>query len=150
MEKGHATSHHVNGSDRPSTRTYKEHLLTIQELQEKLELPEIDIQRGLTSEEAAARLKRYGPNELTKQAAISEWLRLLKKFADPFMVLLEIASLLSFILYGIKTENRSNLYVAIVLIAIICLTCTMSYYQEGQAEKLMKTFESMMPTHALV
>jgi magnesium-transporting ATPase (P-type) len=63
-------------------------------------------------------------------------------------VLLQIASVLCFVLYALQTAQNfptavamQNLYVAIVLIVVVCLTCYLSYVQEGQSAKAMDAFK---------
>jgi hypothetical protein len=65
------------------------------------------------------------------------------------MLLLECASLLSFVLFSIApSDNRSDLYVALVLLAIVALTCSLGFYQEGQSVRLMSSFTRLMPGEA--
>jgi magnesium-transporting ATPase (P-type) len=47
-----------------------------------------DANAGLTSEEAASRLARHGPNRLDAKAAVPAWRRLLAQFTDPLIYLL--------------------------------------------------------------
>ena len=133
---------------------YMEHDWSLADLQAKLDihldLTNLEKSPGLTYQEAQRRLEQYGPNQLTPPLTKPDWLRFIEKFLDPFMLLLELAAVLSFILYAIQPQNRSNLYVASVLIFIITLTCFMAYYQEGQSLKLMSSFESMMSDEAMV
>jgi magnesium-transporting ATPase (P-type) len=44
-----------------------------------------DIERGLTSAEAAVRLERGGPNELDAAAVVPTWKKLLAQFEDPLI-----------------------------------------------------------------
>jgi magnesium-transporting ATPase (P-type) len=54
-----------------------------------------DVRRGLTFAEAAARLGRYGPNELEPEAAVPAWRKLLSQFANPLVYLLLAAVVVS-------------------------------------------------------
>ena len=47
-----------------------------------------DVRKGLSSGEAAARLGRFGPNQLEATAAVPAWRKLLAQFADPLIYLL--------------------------------------------------------------
>jgi magnesium-transporting ATPase (P-type) len=49
---------------------------------------DVDIRVGLTSAEAAARLVRYGPNQVNAADALPAWRKLLAQFADPLIYLL--------------------------------------------------------------
>lgn len=71
------------------------------------------------------------------------YIKLLMKFFDPFMILLELAAVLCFVLYGTNKNdpnNSVNLWIALVLVAVVILTSCLSYYQEGQSAKVMNSF----------
>ena len=51
-----------------------------------------DGQRGLTEEEARARLERYGRNELAAEKPVPAWRRFLAQFQDVLVVLLLVAT----------------------------------------------------------
>lgn len=144
-----------------STRTevdesqiYQEHACSLFQLQARLDIilddKNVEKSPGLTTQEATMRLDMYGRNALTPPPSKSDMRRLLEKFIDPFMVLLELAAVLSYVLYAVPPHGISNLYVAVVLTVIILLTCVLSYYQEGQSVKLMSSFASLMSPTAQV
>ncbi len=54
-----------------------------------------DAQDGLSSDEAAARLRRIGPNRLEAARTIPAWRKLLAQFADPLVYLLLAAIVVS-------------------------------------------------------
>lgn len=54
-----------------------------------------DLEAGLTNSEAAARLKRIGPNRLDPTARVPAWRKLLAQFADPLVYLLLVAVAIS-------------------------------------------------------
>ena len=149
----------TDASDAAANAPYEEHAWGWSELQERLCIT-LDVARpehspGLTPAEARARLALHGPNELSPPPTKPEWLRFVEKFLDPFMLLLELAALLSFIMFAIKSSTdgaaaRGNLYVGAVLVFIILLTCFMAFYQEGQSAKLMHSFQGMLSSEARV
>ena len=97
------------------------------------------------------RLATNGPNALTPPPVTPWYIKLLMKFLDPFMLLLELAAVLSLALYLARPrEQRSSLYVAVVLLAIIVLTSLLAYYQEGQSARVMGAFQGMMSAEAMV
>lgn len=131
-----AGQHQRSGSDdgvAESQHEYREHAWGLKELQVRLgiALNDSDPRKssGLSSSEARARVLVYGKNQLTPPPTKPDWQRLLEKFLDPFMLLLEAAALLSFILYATPPHVVANLYVGVVLAATITLTCLMAYYQ---------------------
>lgn len=84
--------------------------------------------KGLSSEKAQQLLAKYGPNELTPPKQQSEIVRFLRQFLNLFMVLLNVAALLSIVLYAYDASDGSadivNLYLAIILIIAVIITCT--------------------------
>lgn len=100
-----------------------EHRLSLAELaaalQTSLDLADPRNSRGLTAAEAARRLAANGPNELTPPKELPEILKFLHHFTNMFMVMLMVAGALSFLAYGLDTEEPLNLYLGIVLFAIV-------------------------------
>ena len=43
-----------------------------------------------------------------------------------------------------------NLYLGIVLAAVVCVTGVFSYYQESKSAKIMESFKNLVPQKALV
>ena len=54
-----------------------------------------DIARGLSDEQAHARLDQYGRNELTAEQRVSGWRRFLEQFQDVLVILLLVATVIS-------------------------------------------------------
>src|SRR6202043_1236903 len=77
-----------------------------------IELPRLDVYaaldsspRGLTHDEAAARLVRCGPNELPRARRRPIIFRFFAQFTDLFAVVLIVASAITFLAYGIQTPH---------------------------------------------
>src|SRR5690606_4111259 len=60
---------------------------------------------GLDDEEARKRLARYGRNELTARKPIPAWRKFLAQFQDVLVILLLIATAISFALWLIERES---------------------------------------------
>src|SRR5688500_4494869 len=54
-----------------------------------------DARRGLSGQEARARLERYGPNELQAERPVPAWRRFLTQFQDALVILLLGATAIS-------------------------------------------------------
>lgn len=70
-------------------------------------------------------------------------------------MLLWIGAILCFLAYGIlaATEEElenDNLYLGVVLSAVVIITGCFSYYQEAKSSKIMESFKNMVPQQALV
>jgi sodium/potassium-transporting ATPase subunit alpha len=72
---------------------------------------------------------------------------------QPFSCLLWIAALLCIILYASDPGAQgasSNLYLAIVLVAIILLTGYITFQQTSKSEALMDSFKNFLPQQCVV
>jgi len=74
------------------------------------------------------------------------WLKFLLQFANFFALLLLGGGVLCFVGYSIDNEkDQTNLYLGVVLFAVVIITATFSYLQEAKSEKIMEGFKSMIP-----
>ena len=69
-------------------------------------------------------------------------------------MLLWLGAILCFIAYGIQATTfeeppDDNLYLGIVLTAVVVITGCFSYYQESKSSKIMESFKNMVPQYAL-
>lgn len=69
--------------------------------------------------------------------------------------MLWIGAILCFIAYSIQATtsdepNDDNLYLGIVLAAVVIVTGIFSYYQESKSSKIMESFKNMVPQFATV
>ncbi|KAM7534854.1 hypothetical protein Aperf_G00000107226 [Anoplocephala perfoliata] len=110
---------------------------------------------GLTSEQAKTRLERDGPNALTPPKTTPEWVKFCKNMFGGFSILLWIGAILCFIAHSIVSSvqedpTNDNLYLGIVLAAVVIITGCFSYYQESKSSKIMESFAKMVPQYAVV
>src|SRR3954471_18417080 len=62
--------------------------------------------RGLTGDEAAQRLARYGPNRFTEAKAESRWHAFLRQYRDPMQIVLLAAGVIS--IYPVKQQKKGT------------------------------------------
>ncbi|MCJ8744995.1 hypothetical protein PDJAM_G00125210 [Pangasius djambal] len=129
-----------------------DHKLSLEELSARYE---VDLFKGLTHKRALELLARDGPNVLTPPPTIPEWVKFCKQLFGGFSILLWIGALLCFLAYGIQfaTEEEpanDNLYLGVVLAAVVIITGCFSYYQEAKSSRIMDSFKNMVPQQALV
>jgi len=113
-----------------------------------------DITKGLTSSQAESNFAQYGPNALTPPKTTPEWVKFCKNLFSGFAMLLWIGAILCFIAYTIQATNYEeppddNLYLGVVLTAVVVVTGVFSYYQESKSAKIMDSFKNMVPQYAL-
>src|SRR5688500_8245577 len=64
-----------------------------------------DPQRGLSGQDASARLRQYGPNELETEKPVPAWRRFLARFQDVLIILLLVATAISFGLWVYERDT---------------------------------------------
>jgi potassium/sodium efflux P-type ATPase len=101
-----------------------------------------DARRGLTATEAAARLARYGPNELEPEAAVPAWRKFLAQFVDPLIYLLFAAVAISLVAWIFEGADGIP-YEAIVILVIVILNAVLGYVQEARAEQAVAALQKM-------
>ncbi|XP_029434451.1 sodium/potassium-transporting ATPase subunit alpha-1 [Rhinatrema bivittatum] len=132
--------------------TLEDHKLSLDELYRKFGT---DLNRGLTTARAAEILARDGPNALTPPPTTPEWVKFCRQLFGGFSMLLWIGAILCFLAYGIQAATEEeplndNLYLGVVLAAVVIITGCFSYYQEAKSSKIMESFKNMVPQQALV
>ncbi len=90
---------------------------------------------GLTSDEAALRLKQHGPNALPHDAGPGVLKIFLRQFANLMVVILLIAAAVSYFLGDIKD--------VIIILVIAILNAVLGTYQEYRAEQALAALSAM-------
>ena len=108
-----------------------------------------DVRRGLTDDDARARLERYGRNELTAEPPVPAWRRFLAQFQDVLVVLLLIATAISAGLW-VYERDAALPYEAIAILAVVLLNAVMGYVQESRAESAVAALRAMSADDATV
>merc|ERR1712088_1241313 len=113
------------------------------------------VENGLTDELVQAGIKEHGPNALTPPPTVPEWVKFCKCLFSGFAMLLWLGAILCFVAYGIQASAYEeppddNLYLGIVLSAVVTVTGIFSYYQESKSAKIMEGFKNLVPQFALV
>ena len=109
---------------------------------------------GLTSSQARAGNEKHGPNALTPPPTTPEWVKFCQALFGGFAMLLWLGAVLCFIAYSIQATTMEqppddNLYLGIVLTAVVVITGIFSYYQESKSSAIMESFKNMVPQYAL-
>jgi Ca2+-transporting ATPase len=120
-----------------------------QSVQDVLARLAADPQRGLSRQDAAERLERYGANELASEKPEPEWRKFLDQFTDVLVILLLIATAISAALWFYERET-SLPYEALAIFAVVILNALMGYVQQSRAEKALAALNRMSSAHANV
>ena len=97
---------------------------------------------GLTSEEVAARQKKYGPNELQEGQKKSVLRIFLEQFADFLVIILIIAAVIS--------AFTGDLESTIVILAVITMNAVLGTVQTVKAESSLDSLKQMSAPYAKV
>ena len=109
----------------------------------------INPERGHTAASAKAMIEKHGPNALTPPPTTPEWVKFLQALFGGFAMLLWLGAVLCFVAYTIQATTMEqppddNLYLGIVLTAVVVITGIFSYYQESKSSKIMESFKNMV------
>jgi len=120
------------------------HLLSLEQVASKYET---NFENGLTTDAHAVLLARYGPNALSPKKTTPSWLLLLKEmFHGMFQAMLWAGSALCFMAYGIDpARDPTNLYLGVVLAAVVALTGVFAWYQDSSSAAIMEGFKKFLP-----
>ncbi|MDO8530956.1 MAG: HAD-IC family P-type ATPase [Dehalococcoidia bacterium] len=98
--------------------------------------------RGLSRQEAAARLVRYGPNIIRRGGGVNPWAILFHQFASPLIYILLVA-------LGV-TLAIEHWVDSIVIGAVVVLNAVIGFTQEFRAENAMQALLALVSPRARV
>jgi P-type Ca2+ transporter type 2C len=99
-------------------------------------------EKGLTEQEAKARLDEHGLNELIVQKPTSILQLIIHQFSDFMIIVLILAAIIS----GIIGDITDTL----IILLIVLLNALLGFIQEYRAEKAMQALKKMAASHATV
>ena len=111
--------------------------LTAAETAERLQT---SLKTGLTPTEALSRLHDQGPNELPHDEPEPLWLRFLKQFKEPLILLLLCSAGASVVL-----GNKDD---AISIAVAVTIVVSVGFIQEYRSEKSIEALSNLVPNHA--
>ncbi|CAM1506932.1 Fc.00g065730.m01.CDS01 [Cosmosporella sp. VM-42] len=95
---------------------------------------------GLTPTEALTRLGEHGPNEIPHDPPEPLWLRFVKQFQEPLIVLLLVSAGTSMLL--------GNMDDAVSITVAVTIVVTVGFVQEYRSEKSIEALNHLVPNHA--
>lgn len=100
------------------------------------------IKRGLTSAEAEARLAKDGYNESDRKQKRGFLRKFFAQFADLMIIILLVASALSFGM-ALYTGDKADLLEPVIIIVIVLANATLGTVQEYRAERSLETLKKL-------
>jgi len=127
------------------------HKVTVDELCKRWKT---NVENGLTDAQHLKGLAEHGPNALTPPPTTPEWVKFCRCLFSGFSLLLWLGATLCFLAYGIQASAYEeppddNLYLGVVLSAVVTVTGIFSYYQESKSAKIMEGFKNLVPQYAV-
>lgn len=98
------------------------------------------VPEGLTSDEASKRLQKYGKNELAKPKGKSLIRRFLEQLADPMIIILLVAAVVSGITAAYANESFADVF---IILFVVVINAVLGVYQESKAEKAIEALQKM-------
>lgn len=97
---------------------------------------------GLSKTEAAARLKKYGPNSFEQTRSLSDAEAFLHQFLNPLVLVLLISAVLSYFL----GEVKGGIIISTLVLFSVCL----QFYHERRSMKAAAALKQSVSVHATV
>ena len=119
--------------------TQETHCLCIEDVSQQLQT---HLEKGLSREEAGARLEKYGPNELMEKPRPGFLALLLNQFNNFLVIVLIIAAVVSLLLGEVVD--------AVAILVIVVLNAIVGVVQESKAEAALAALKKMASPNAQV
>jgi len=108
---------------------------------------------GLTEEEAAARLERFGPNQVAREKKQSWLNRLYVAARNPLVILLTVLAIATFFSYWHDPPQQrdiSQFYAGVLMFAMVALGMSLRFVQETRADTAAAKLKAMISVTASV
>uniref|UniRef100_A0A7R9U5E7 Cation-transporting P-type ATPase N-terminal domain-containing protein n=1 Tax=Pinguiococcus pyrenoidosus TaxID=172671 RepID=A0A7R9U5E7_9STRA len=126
--------------------TIVEHRMELDELYQKLNA---NPTTGHTEEFAQQRLHEDGKNKLTPPPSTPWYVKLFVELFSLFPSLLWAGGILCMIAFALRAE-LDNLYLGVVLFAVVVITGLFSFYQNQKSDNMMAAFKNLLPPQVKV
>uniref|UniRef100_UPI0027DBF94C HAD-IC family P-type ATPase n=1 Tax=uncultured Parolsenella sp. TaxID=2083008 RepID=UPI0027DBF94C len=103
---------------------------------------------GLSSGEAEARLAKNGPNKLKEQAKTPLWIRFFQQMADPMVIMLIAAAVISAVTGAIQGEM--DFADVIIIMTVVIINSALGVIQEAKSEEALAALQEMSAAQSKV
>eukprot|EP00977_Amphora_coffeiformis_P021081 scaffold8828_cov204-Amphora_coffeaeformis.AAC.2 len=109
--------------------------------------------KGLTTEEAAARLAKYGPNKMTEKRKVTLLERIWNQIANVLVFILIVIAIVSLASIAVAPNQQYRVASGIqfgLIVFVITVNTIIGIRMEGSAEKAADALKAMMSADAIV
>ncbi len=103
---------------------------------------------GLTSAVAADRLRQAGPNKLDEAAPVPLWKRFFEQMADPMVIMLIVAAVISALTGMVKGE--ADFADVIIIMFVVVVNSVLGVVQEAKSEEALAALQEMSAAQSKV
>ena len=100
--------------------------------------------QGLTSQVAKQKSQEFGPNALRESKKEPIWVKFLKQFSDPLIIILIIAAIVSLVV------DPNEWLESLIIFVVVLLNALLGTIQENNAEKALESLKKMSAPNAKV
>mmetsp|Transcript_7491 Transcript_7491/g.16198 ORF Transcript_7491/g.16198 Transcript_7491/m.16198 type:complete len:1071 (-) Transcript_7491:231-3443(-) len=129
------------------------HTMTIEETIKQMGLKDDLPKTGLSTDEAASRLEKFGPNQMTEKDKTTLLQRIWHQINNVLVYVLITVAVVSLIQAVTTTDGDTRFtawFQVALIVSVITLNTWIGIYQEGNAEKAADALKNMLSTDARV
>ena len=112
---------------------------------ERMEITEDNLTNGMTDDEAEKRIKKHGLNTLSERKKTPWYMKLFHELTTFFSLMLWVGGILCFVAYGLDKNDKSNMYLGIVLFIVVFSTGVITFFQNAKSDSIMEGFKNFIP-----
>ena len=110
---------------------------------------EVTQAKGLSEQQVAERLEKYGENRLKEKKKKSGVQRFFDQFKDVMILILIAAAIISFVVACIEGHTK-EFFEPVLIMLIVIMNAVMGVVQESKAEKALEALKNMSAPQARV
>ena len=111
-----------------------------------------DVEKGLSNDEAKARLEKYGPNKLAEKKKKNIFMIFLSQLADPMIYVLFAAVIVTLIIsiINVMQGEEGDWADIIIILIVVLLNAIIGTVQEKKAETSLEALKKMSSPESTV
>ena len=103
---------------------------------------------GLSTSEAQTRQAKFGPNKLKEEEKTPLWIRFFQQMADPMVIMLIVAAVISAVTGMIQGE--SEWADVVIIMAVVIINSVLGVIQEAKSEEALAALQEMSAAQSKV